>query len=49
MLGVTAAGWLLDKTGSWGAALFLPCAICQIIGLIVYTALGSSKRQGWDD
>lgn len=45
ILGVTAVGYLLDKTSSWGTALFFPCAICQIIGLVVYTALASSERR----
>ena len=49
VLGVTAAGYLLDVTGSWAYALFYPTAACQIFGLVVYTLLGSSKRQGWDD
>ena len=48
VLGVTAAGYLLDVTGSWSMALFYPTAVCQVIGLVVYTLLGSSKRQGWD-
>ena len=49
MLGVTAAGYLLDKTGSWALALFYPTAACQLLGLVVYTLFASSKRQGWDD
>ena len=48
VLGVTAAGYLLDATGSWAHALFYPTAICQIFGLVVYTIFGSSQRQGWD-
>ena len=49
VLGVTAAGYLLDKTGSWAHALFLPTAACQVVGLIVYSIFASSKRQGWDE
>jgi len=49
VLGVTAAGYLLDTTGSWAQALFLPTAVCQIFGLVIYTIFGSSTRQGWDD
>ena len=45
ILGVTSVGFLLDKTGSWGTALFFPCAVCQLIGLVVYTALASSVRR----
>ncbi|PSC72700.1 putative anion transporter chloroplastic [Micractinium conductrix] len=47
VLGVTAAGYMLDKTGSWAQALFLPTACCQIFGLIVYSIFASSKRQEW--
>lgn len=49
VLGVTAAGYLLDVTGSWAQALFYPTALCQIFGLVIYTIFGSSERQGWDD
>jgi len=45
VLGVTAVGFLLDKTGVWSAALFLPCAVCQLVGLVVYTLLASSERR----
>ncbi len=45
VLGVTAVGFLLDKTGVWSAALFLPCAFCQLVGLVVYTLLASSERR----
>ena len=48
MLGVTFAGYLLDKTGSWAQALFFPTAACQLFGLVVYTLFASSKRQDWD-
>lgn len=48
VLGVTAAGYLLDATGSWAWALFYPTAFCQVIGLIIYTIFGSSQRQDWD-
>ena len=44
VLGVTAAGYLLDATGSWAQALFLPTAACQVFGLVVYSAFASSKR-----
>lgn len=48
VLGVTAAGYLLDSTGSWAMALFYPTAICQLFGLVIYSIFGSSQRQGWD-
>jgi len=47
ILGVTAVGFLLDRTSSWGASLFYPTAACQLIGLAVYTAFASSERQSW--
>ena len=47
ILGVSAVGVLLDKTNSWADALFLPTAACQLVGLVIYTALASSKRQDW--
>ena len=42
---MTAAGYLLDVTGSWAQALFYPTAVCQLFGLVVYSLLASSKRQ----
>ncbi|KAG2488999.1 hypothetical protein HYH03_012438 [Edaphochlamys debaryana] len=47
VLGVTAAGYLLDTTASWALALFIPTAICQLFGAVVYTWLASSERQSW--
>lgn len=47
ILGVTSVGFLLDKTQSWGASLFYPTAICQVVGLVIYTIFASSKRQSW--
>ncbi len=49
ILGVTSVGLLLDRTSSWGASLFYPTAACQLLGLVVYTSLASSRRQGWCD
>jgi ACS family sodium-dependent inorganic phosphate cotransporter len=48
VLGVTLVGVLLDKTGSWGASLFYPTALCQLVGMLVYTTFASSKRQAWE-
>lgn len=45
---MTAAGYLFDKTGSWGQALFLPTAACQLFGLLIYSIFASSKRQAWE-
>eukprot|EP00803_Ostreobium_quekettii_P011560 evm.model.scf_130EXC.2 EVM.evm.TU.scf_130EXC.2 scf_130EXC:62628-66747(-) len=47
ILGVWSTGYLLDLTGSWQLALFYPIAACQLIGLLVYTLFGSSKKQAW--
>lgn len=48
VLGVTAAGYMLDKTGSWAQALFIPTAVCQLFGLVIYSIFASSKRQAWE-
>ncbi|GIL88401.1 hypothetical protein Vretimale_15008 [Volvox reticuliferus] len=47
VLGVSAAGYLLDTTASWALALFIPTAICQLFGAAVYSVLASSERQSW--
>lgn len=47
VLGVTAAGYLLDMTNSWALALFYPTAACQIFGAVFYTTFASSERQSW--
>jgi MFS transporter, ACS family, solute carrier family 17 (sodium-dependent inorganic phosphate cotransporter), other len=48
VLGVTAAGLLLDATGSWSYALFYPTIACQVFGLVIYSIFASSVRQDWD-
>jgi len=47
VLGVTAAGYLLDATNSWAFALFYPTCLCQLFGTIIYTIFASSERQPW--
>ncbi|MEW5316085.1 MAG: hypothetical protein WDW38_007472 [Sanguina aurantia] len=47
VLGVTAAGLLLDATNSWALALFLPTACCQLLGALIYSLYASSERQPW--
>lgn len=47
VLGVTAAGYMLDATNSWALALFIPTAICQLVGAVVYSIFASSERQSW--
>ena len=48
VLGVTAAGYLLDATGSWSYALFYPTILCQVFGFVIYSIFASSERQDWD-
>lgn len=47
VLGVAAAGYLLDVTNSWSLAIFFPTAICQLVGFVFYTTFASSERQSW--
>lgn len=47
VLGVAAAGYLLDVTNSWALAVFYPTAVCQIMGAIFYILFASSERQRW--
>ena len=47
VLGVTAAGYLLDCTNSWAYALFYPTALCQIFGALFYITYAISERQSW--
>jgi ACS family sodium-dependent inorganic phosphate cotransporter len=48
VLGVWAAGVLLDVTGSWPLAVFLPTAAAQLLGTLVFSCFGSGENQGWD-
>jgi MFS transporter, ACS family, solute carrier family 17 (sodium-dependent inorganic phosphate cotransporter), other len=45
ILGVALAGILLDATGDWASAVFLPIAAVQLFGAVIYTAFGSSERR----
>jgi len=47
ILGVWSTGYLLDVTGSWSKALFYPIAAFQLMGVIIYSVFGSSRRQAW--
>jgi ACS family sodium-dependent inorganic phosphate cotransporter len=47
VLGVAAAGYLLDITNSWALAIFYPTAICQLLGALFYLKFASSERQSW--
>mmetsp|Transcript_20295 Transcript_20295/g.57144 ORF Transcript_20295/g.57144 Transcript_20295/m.57144 type:complete len:392 (-) Transcript_20295:184-1359(-) len=44
ILGVWLTGRLLDATGNWSLALFLPIAAAQVLGLVVYSALASGEQ-----
>lgn len=48
IIGVSAVGLLLDRTGSWASALFLPIASCYLFGLVIFSAFGSSERQEFE-
>lgn len=48
VLGVWAAGVMLDATNSWSLALFLPTAAAQLLGTLVFSLFGSGENQGWD-
>jgi len=49
VLGVWVAGYLLDATGGdWGAAVFWPAAVFQLIGAATFLTLGSGERQEFD-
>ena len=43
------AGVLLDATGSWSLALFLPTMFFQLFGAVVFTLFGSGERQPFDN
>jgi len=49
VLGVWAAGLMLDATGSWALAIFLPTAVVSLVGALVFTLFGSGVNQGWDE
>jgi len=44
VLGNMLVGRVLDATGSWTQALFVPAVGVQIFGLVFYTVFASSKR-----
>ena len=47
IIGIWLTGVLLDSTGNWSLALFLPIACAQILGLVVYSAWGSAEQM-WE-
>ena len=44
ILGVMLTGKILDATGNWSVALFLPIAAAQLFGLAVYTAFAKAEK-----
>ena len=48
IIGVSAVGVLLDRTGSWSSALFIPIAATYLLGLLTFSWLGSSERIDFD-
>ena len=47
VVGIWLTGVLLDSTGNWSLALFLPIAGAQVLGLVAYSLWGSAE-QVWD-
>ena len=47
IIGIWLTGVLLDSTGNWSLALFLPIACAQVLGLVVYSAWGSAEQM-WE-
>ncbi len=44
IFGVYATGWLVDRTGSFGAPFYLTAGIA-LLGAVVYLSFGSGRRQ----
>lgn len=49
IIGVTITGAILDKTGSWPLALFVPSIAFFVTGSAVFTAWGSSDQQSFEN
>ena len=48
IVGVSAVGMLLDATGSWDAALFLPSMALMVAGSVCFTLLGRNEPIDFD-
>ena len=46
---MTITGAILDKTGSWPLALFVPSIAFFVTGSAVFTAWGSSDQQSFEN
>lgn len=49
IIGVTITGAILDKTGSWSLALFVPSIIFFVTGSVVFATFGSSDLQSFEN
>ncbi|KAL3151747.1 hypothetical protein ABBQ38_012724 [Trebouxia sp. C0009 RCD-2024] len=49
IIGVTITGAILDKTGSWPLALFVPTIVFFVTGSVVFAAFGSSDLQSFEN
>ena len=48
IIGVWLTGKLFDITkGNWGLSLFVPIAIAQVVGFLVFSAFGSGEQE-WE-
>ena len=48
IIGVITCGWILDQTGSWPLALFVPSIVLFCSGAAVFTVFGSSELQDFE-
>lgn len=49
IIGVWCVGLVLDSTGSWALALFLPSVAIQLFGAVVWLLFATGKRQPFDN
>ena len=49
VFGVAATGYILEQTGSWELAMFIPAIVFYLAGTAVYTTWGSGEVQPFND
>ena len=49
IIGVTITGAILDKTGSWPLALFVPSIVFFVTGSVVFATFASSDQQSFEN
>jgi len=49
VIGVAATGIILDMTGSWTMALFLPSILFFVTGSIIFVLFGSGEQMEFTD